>query len=70
MSFQMAFHKYSCFLQEKLKTHHSQHEWISQELSSEQPDGSWRLVGAGTDTLVATVWVDGSCEFRPLGGYK
>jgi len=68
MSFQMAFHKYSCFLQEKLKTHASQHEWISEELSSEQPDGSWNLVGAGTDTLVARVWVDDSCEFRPLGG--
>jgi hypothetical protein len=66
VTYEIAFHKYSCFLQEKLKTHHSQHEWISEELSSEQPDGSWNLVGAGTDTLVARVWVDGSCEFRPL----
>jgi len=65
MNFQGAFHKYSCFLQEKCNSNSSEHEWIYEELSTEQPDGSWRLVGA-SDTFVAQVQPDGSCDFKPL----
>jgi len=65
MNFQGAFHKYSCFLQEKCNSNSSEHEWISEKLSSKQPDGSWRLVGA-SDTFVAQVQPDGSCDFKPL----
>ena len=66
MTYEMAFHKYSCFLVEELRTSASQHEWICDVLSSEQSDGSWKLIGAGSDTVVAQVWPDGSCNFRPL----
>jgi len=66
MTFERAFFLYSSYLQDKLNTHASRHEWISKELSSEQPDGSWKLVGSSTDTVVAQIWKDGSCDFNPL----
>jgi hypothetical protein len=65
MTFQIAFHKYSCCLHE-LNSHSCEHEWICEELSSEQPDGSYQLIGV-TDTLVAQVRPDGSCVFKPMG---
>tara|TARA_R110000751_G_scaffold177428_1_gene283695 strand:- start:328 stop:531 length:204 start_codon:yes stop_codon:yes gene_type:complete len=66
MTFQIAFHKYAAHLQDKLKTNASHHEWISEALSCEQLDGSWTMVGV-SDTVVAKVRPDGSCDFTPLG---
>lgn len=65
MNFQIAFHKYASFLREKLQSHSFQHEWVCEELSSTQPDGSWKLVGM-SDTVVAQVWPDGTCELKLL----
>ena len=67
MTFERAFFLYSSYLQDKLNTHASRHEWISKELSSEQPDGSWKLVGSSTDTVVAHISEDPFfCDFNPL----
>ena len=61
MSYEMAFYKYACYLQDKLNKSASQAEWICGRCSSEQPDGSWALVGASSKKVVAKVWADGRC---------
>ena len=66
MTFQMAFHKYSSYLQDKLRTHTSSREYVVEELSFKMPDGSWKLVGP-LDTIVARVWPDGSVDLSPAG---
>ena len=57
MTFQMAFHKYSCHCQDVLKTHASGRQWVDEEISFQLPNGTWQLVSRTQP--VATVFKNG-----------
>lgn len=58
MTFQMALYRYSCYLQDELKTHASSRGWVDEDRSYKLKDGAWRLM-TGTKP-VATVLPDNS----------
>ena len=58
MTFQMAFHKYSCYLQDVQKRSASSGPWVDEERSYKSADGHWRLISTD-DNLVATVFTTG-----------
>ena len=58
MNFQMAFYKYSCHLQDVLKTHASSRGWIDEDSSYRLKDGAWRLMSGNAP--IATVLNNGN----------
>ena len=65
MTFEIAFHLYSCYLQDVKRQHASSREYIAEYMSKEtEPGGSWILAGE-TDRPQAEVWPDGSVDLFP-----
>lgn len=61
MTFERAFHLYSCYLQDVKRQHASSREYIAEYMSKETEHGSYILCGE-TDRPQAEVWPDGSVD--------